>query len=243
MCRVKLMLLSVVCVSAIVAGLAPTASAKISFEWLVGESSLATGEERTFDFTGDSKTFDLSETFPGGGKILLLSSKLSVEHGLIFGGRPGTDEETIVFENVTVDQPGGCVVESLPNPTVGTVRTRLLKSEIVEGNNGEALILFAPKTEGEAFISLLFINKPPNGACSLNEASGFDVTGDLLGLPLPRGVEVLRQNLVFPAVTNEFFLAAGGGVEKAGLGLAGSPFIFKGLTLFLLTSDAVFGPF
>jgi hypothetical protein len=238
--RARLLASSLLVVLSVAAVWAAPASARASFEWFVGGKLLAAGEQRTFDLNTDNKTFYLHEFFPGE-SILLLSTKVTVEHGVLFGGRPGTNEETIVVENVTVDQPRGCFVESLPNPVLGTVRTKPLKSEIVEGQNGEILILFTPKTAGEPFITLLFLNKATEG-CSINDVP-LEITGSLLGLPLPQKTEVLRQNLVFPSATAEYLLAAGGGVEKAGLAFAGNQFTFNGLTLFLLQSDAVFGPF
>lgn len=235
----RLLLLSLVAALSVIALSASSASAKISYEWSVGGSLLKAGEQRTFSFNSDSHTFAFHGTVAGLA-VLLLSTKIGVEHGLILGGKPGTNEETLLLEGVTVDQPKGCSVESLPSPVTGTVKTKLLKSEIVEGKNGEVLILYTPKKEGEPIATLLFL-KNGSETCSAANFSA-EVTGSILGLSLPQKAEVLRQVINFPS-KEDLFLAAACPPETGGLHFAGSAATLTGLTLFVLASDAVFGPF
>jgi hypothetical protein len=247
MSRVRLVLLSLMAVLSVGALLASSASAAINFEWKVGGSPLAAGAQRTFEVNNDGKVFDLKGSV-GGALALLLSTKVKVTPGaLIFGGKPGTNQEVVEFESVTVDNPTGCVAETgeVTSPVVGNVTTHALKTEIVEGQsggrgNGEPLILFTPK-EGTTFTGILFLNK---GAEKCNVAGALGkVTGSILGLPLPQKTEVVDGNLVFEAVTKEYLVAAGGAIQKAGLTFAGSAATLSGLTLVILTSKEAFGAF
>src|SRR5580700_8142675 len=137
MSKARLLFMGVVAALSVIALSASTASAKISFEWFVGGSLLKAGEQRTFHTNTDGKTFDLHATIPILGAALLLSSKLTTKGGLIFGGRPGTSEETLVFEGVITDSPSGCTAETggIPNPVPGVIETVPLTNEIVEGQN------------------------------------------------------------------------------------------------------------
>jgi hypothetical protein len=237
--RARLLLLSLAVALSVVALSASSASAKISYEWFVGGSLLKAGEQRTFSLNNDNHTFDFHGTVAGLA-ILLLSTKVSVEHGLILGGRPGANEETVLLEGATVDQPKGCLVESLPSPVTGTIRTKPLKSEIVEGKNGEVLILYTPQKEGEPIATLLFLKNGSETCVAANVSA--EVTGSILGLPLPQRAEVLRQVINFPSQEN-LFLAAACPPETAALRFAGELATLSGLTLSILASDAVFGPF
>lgn len=239
MSRVRLLLLSLATALSVIALSASSASAKISYEWFVGGSLLKAGEQRTFSFNNDSHNFDFHGTVAGAA-VLLLSTKISIEHGLILGGRPGTSEETVLLEGVTVDQPKGCSVESLPSPVAGTVKTKLLKSEIVEGKNGEVLILYFPKKEGESIATLLFLKNGSETCAVANIPAG--ITGSILGLSLPQKTDVLRQVINFPSKEN-LFLTAACPPETSGLQFAGNAATLTGLTLSVLASDAVFGPF
>jgi hypothetical protein len=233
--RAKLLFLSMVAVLSAVTLSAPWASAHISFEWFVGGNLLAAGETRTFDLDTDGHTFDLHSSIAGS-VILLLSNKINVEKGLILGGRPGTNEETLVFENVTSDSPANCTVESLPKPESGKLRTKVLKSEIVEGEGGEVLMVFAPK-EGTIFATLLFLGT----TCPVANIPE-NLEGTIAGLPLPQKAEVLRQDIDF--LPDEIStLTASGATINTRLTLANETAVLGGLSLFLLTSDAVWGPF
>jgi hypothetical protein len=238
MFRAKILLLSLVAALSVVALLASSASAKIAFEWKVGGKALAASESRTFTASAES-TFDLKGT-AAGSAVLLLSNKFKVEPGArIIGGKPGTNEEQVVFENVTVAKPANCEVESLPNPTVGTVRTQPLKTEIVEGQTSkEPLILFSPKT-GTIFVELRFL-----GANCIVQNVEANVTGSILADPLPRLTEVLTGLLNFePSQGNVFLLSTGGAAETAGLVFAGSAATLGGNALVTLINDEKFGAF
>jgi hypothetical protein len=172
-------------------------------------------------------------------RVLLLATKLKFEPGAkIIGGKPGTAEQTVVFESVTVDKPTGCEIESLSNP-VGTVRTQPLKTEIVEGQiSHEPLILISPRT-GTVFSETQFLG----ASCALKGIEG-TTTGSLLVDPLPHLSEILSGSADFEASQgNEFLLATGGAAEKAGLVFAGNPATIGGSALLTLTSDEKFGLF
>jgi hypothetical protein len=243
MSRARLLLLSLVAVLSVAGVSASTASAKISFEWFVGGTLLGAGQTREFHVNNDGKIFDFHSKLLGI-NVLLLSNSISVKKGAtIIGGKPGTNEETVVFSNVTVDPPlQKCVAETggIANPTPGVIETKPLKTEIVESENGEVLILFTPKVAGEPFVEIKFLNKGTE-ECAGNGVSA-PVTGSILGLPLPQRTEVLRQNLVFEAADKNFILASGA-LNTAGLKFGAEPATLTGLTLILLTNDANFGPF
>ncbi len=238
MFRVSLLFLSLVAALLIVALSASSASAKIAFEWKVKGAALASGQSREFTASAES-TFDLKMTFGGAG-LLLLSSKFKVAAGAkIFGGKPGTNEEAVEFTGVTVSKPANCEVESLPNPIVGTIRTTLLKGEIVEGQKSrEPLILFTPKT-GTIFAELRYVG----ASCPIiNQEENF--TGSILATPLPELKEVLSGLFDFePSQGNTFLLSAGGAVETSGLSVAGNPGTLGGNALMTLVSDEVYGAF
>jgi hypothetical protein len=197
------------------------------------------GEKQSFDVNTDGHTFDFHAVIPGVTGLLWLSSKLTVDDGLIFGGRPGTNEETFLFENATVDEPAGCTIETggVEKPVAGTIAFHPVKTEIVEGQNGEVLMRLVPK-EGTVFTTIKFLG----AACGLAGAEA-QLEGGILGLPLPQRTAVLRQNIVFPSVEQTFLLASGGARKTTGLVFEGEPVTFTGLTLLLLKSDLVFGPF
>ena len=241
MSRARLILLGVASVLAVVALTAPAASAKISFEWFVGGSLLAKGEERTFDYNTDGHTFDF-HTAIAGLEVLLLSTNVSVEDGLLFGGRPGDSREAIIFRSVTVAKPVNCVVAipHLLNPVLGKIDSGPMNDEIVEGENGEVLILITPEV-GSSFIEVLFLDKSATETCPLKNVI-VNIEGNVLALPSSQKKELLRQDLVFPSVENNFFLSSGT-LDKAALLYLGQPVTLQGLTLALLASDAVWGPF
>jgi hypothetical protein len=238
MSRARLLLLCLVGALSVVAVSAASASAKISFEWFVNGTLLKGGEKEAFTSNNDGNIFDFHSRLAGSA-LLLLSTEVTTEGGTIFGGSPGTNEEVVVFKNVTADFPiAGCTVESLPNPVAGTVRTSLLKTEIVEGENGEVLILFTPKTG--AFTTLLLLKKGTEACTPANIPT--NVEGNILGLPLPQRTSVLRQNIVFPSKESNFFLV-NGTLDTSGLKFGVEPATLQGLTLVVLNSDLPWGPF
>ncbi len=239
MSRIRLMLLSLVAVMAVGAVVTSAASAAIGFEWKVNGSKLEAGHSIEFTVNNDSKKFDLSGEVSLD-KSLLLSSNVSVEPGAkIIGGKPGKNEETAVFKEVTADKPANCTISQ--NGVVGTVKTTPLETEIVEGavggvGNNEVDILFRPTT-GATFATFEFTGS----SCNL-KGTVAPVTGTALALALPQKSEVLKQNLVFEAITKEYRNSAGE-FKKAKLELAKEPATFTGLSLVILNSDQVFGPF
>ncbi len=237
MIRARLLLLSLVAALSAVALLASSAAAKISFEWKVNGKALAAGEQRTFTARRDGVA-DMRASLSGA-TILLLSNQGKVSAGAkIFGGKPGTGEEILELENVTVDRPANCEVESLPNPVVGLIRTTLLKTEIVEGQTSqEPMILVSPKA-GTVFAEVRFL-----GANCLIKNQEANVTGTYLGLPLPQLTEVLTGIGDEEAPERDFLLSTGGAVKTAGLGFAGSSATITGLVLVSLVSDEKAGVF
>jgi hypothetical protein len=241
MSRARLMLLSLVVALAIVAVAASAASAAISFEWKVAGVGLKAGESKEFTINNDSKRFDLSGKLLGAVALLLATGVSVVPGARIIGGVPGTNEETAVFSGVTVDTPTSCTAGQ--NGGTGTVTTTPLITEIVESRvggtqTGEVLILFKPKsTTSELFATFLLSGT----SCGVSGATA-EVTGLVLALPLPQKTEVLRQNLVFEAVTKEYRNHAGENLT-AGLVFAGNPATLTGLVLVILNTDQAWGPF
>ena len=226
--------LSVMCMVA-----ATSASAAIKFEWKVGGVVLKAGETKEFTVTADGHTFDFTAT-AGGASILMLSTEFGVEAGAkIIGGKPSTNEETVVFKGVTVDKPAKCAIESEGSST-GTIKTVPLKTEIVESDTThEPLILFQPRA-GTAFVNLLLLN---NGTevCTLKGVLAA-LAGNFLGEPLPALTETVNGHIIFEAPTKKFVLS-NGTLEEAGLLFGGNAATFTGLALVLLTSGQAYGAF
>jgi hypothetical protein len=239
MSKVRLLFLILGTALSIAGVSACSASAKISFEWFVGKSLLKEKETRALTVNADSHNFDFHMEIPGVTPILFLSNRLTADNAAIVGGRPGASEETLLFENVTVNTPTGCTVETggVEKPIAGTIAMHPLKTQIVEGQNSEVLILFTPK-EGTALTTIKFL-----GSVCLLAGAEANLEGGFLGLPLPQKVEVLRQNIVLPSVEQKFLLASGGAQQTTGLTFSGRAVTLTGLTLLILTSDASFGPF
>jgi hypothetical protein len=239
MSKVKLVLLSLVVASSVGAMSASSASAAIKFVWKVGGTELTSSTEtRGFTVNNDEKKFTLSATIAGSTVKLLATLVEVLPNAQIVGGVPGTNTEQTVFLGVTVDKES-CTAGQ--NGGTGTVQTVPLKTEIVEGasaerGNGEVDILFTP-VSGTTFATFLFSGSP----CLVSGATA-GVVGSVLGLSLPQGAEVLRQNLVFEAVTKEYKNSAGA-FKKAKLELGGELGTLTGLVLVILNSDAAYGPF
>jgi len=244
MSRARLLFLSVVAALSIVALSAGSASAAISFEWFVGGTLLQANQTQAFTLNSDGHNFDLHGTLPAGaGQVLLLSSNISTSNGLLIGGRPGTSLESITFTGVTDDVNPNCLVESLPNPTVGTVTTQPLTNQIVQGLNGEVLILFTPVSSNNAFVTLLLLQKVGGTTCVGANAPA-NVSGNILGLPSPQRASVVNQSVVFPGTAITTYLLANGAAPlTAALTFAGNAATFTGLTLILLTSGLPYGAF
>lgn len=241
MFRTKLMLLSLVGVVSAFALLASSASASIKFEWKVGGKLLAAGETKAFTATSDGKTFTFNSELLGV-KIKLLSPEIAVESGAVIkGGKPGTNAETVLFKNVTVAEPTGCVVESPPTNTVGLVKTEPLKTEIVESDpGGEPLILFTPNS-GTTFVELRFLNKGTE-TCAGAALGAQKITGSILAEPLPALQELLTNDLDFEAKTKNYILSTGA-LDTAGLKFGTAVATLAGLALVLLATHELFGAF
>jgi hypothetical protein len=243
MSKAKLVLLSLVAVLSF-AVMASSASAAIKFQWKVGGKTLEAGESREFTVTSDGHTFDLHSTLAGA-NILLLSHEVSVAPGAkIFGGKPGTNLETVIFKGVTVDNPAKCAVES-EGASTGTVETHPILTQIVSNDltPEEPLILFNPdSTTSSIFASLLLLNKSSTETCTFAGALA-NVTGNILALPLPQLTETLNGDLDFEAPDTHFVLS-NGTLESAGLIFGpGNAATLTGLTLVILNTDQVFGAF
>jgi hypothetical protein len=221
---------------------ATSASAAITFQWKVGGKILKAGERRTFTARRDGVA--ILKGSVAGAAAELSSNKGKVKPGaLIFGGQPGTSDETLELESVIVDKPAGCEVESPGAPT-GVVRTTQLTSEIVEAapggtGNGEPLILLRPASStNETWVELTFL-----GASCIIKGTTALITGLKLGLPLPQEKEVVVGVGDEEAVTKEYKLSTGGSAKKAGLTFAGNIATVTGLVLVELASKEAGGVF
>jgi hypothetical protein len=242
MSRVRLVLLSFVAVLSAAAMLASSASAAISFQWNVSGKKLEAGQSKEFTTSADGK-FSL-EGKVAGSAALLLSTELSVLKGAkIIGGVPGTNEEVAVFKGVTVDKPTVCgVLQTATAP--GIVQTTPLKTEIVEGTNGEGKgngsvdILFIPKSTGTVFATFEL-----TGVSCLFKGTVAPVTGSVLALALPERAEATTGALDFEASTSKQYLTSAGVLGKALLAFAGEDASLLGLALVSLTPSEKFGAF
>jgi len=245
MSKVRLVFLSLVAMMSFGAILASSASAAIEFKWKVGGAELKTGESKEFSINNDEKKFTLHGT-AGGVGLLLLSTLVDVLPGArIIGGVPGTNLETALFLNVTADGTSGTTCLILQSKTSDQVQTVPLRTEIVEGassgvGNNEVLILFEPEGGGTTFATFELSNRTGQ-TCPFN-GSSVAVSGTVLALALPQKTEVLRQNLVFEAVTKEYRNSAGL-FHTAQLLFAGKAASLEGLVLVILNSDQAYGPF
>jgi len=244
MSKVRLVFLSLVAVMSFGAISASSASAAIEFKWKVGGAELQAGESKEFTINNDEKKFTLHGV-AGGAATLLLSTLVEVLPGAkIIGGVPGTNLEIALFLNVTVDGGfSGCLI--LQSKTTDQVQTVPLRTEIVEGasmgaGNNEVDILFEPEGGGTTFATFE-LSTHTGSECKAN-GSVVAVSGTILALALPQKTEVLRQNLVFEAVTKEYRNSAGA-FKTAGLLFAGKAASLEGLVLVILNSDQAFGPF
>jgi hypothetical protein len=240
MFKARFGLLGLVAVSAAFSVLTPSASAGIKFEWKVGGEILKAGESKEFTTTADGHTFDFTAT-AAGASLLMLSTEIGVLAGAkIIGGKPGTNEEVVIFKGVTVDKPAKCTVESEGLPA-GTVQTVLLKTEIVESDvTHEPLILFQPKI-GAAFTNLLFLNKGTEECVIKNVLAVLG--GNILAEPLPALTETVKGHLVFPEPALKTFVLSNGTLESAGLVFAANEAELTGLALVLLNSGQAYGAF
>jgi hypothetical protein len=242
MSRARFVLLSLVAVLSAVGTMASSASA-ISFQWNVSGKKLEAGQSREFTTSADGKlTLEFSLA---GAAALLLSSELSVLKGAkIIGGVPGTNLETVAFKGVTVDKPTPCgVLQSGTTP--GVIQTVSLKTEIVEGTNGEGAgngsvdILFTPETTGtEVWTTFELV-----GTSCLLKGSVWPITGLLLALALPKRAEAATGALDFETSVSKQYKTSGGTLGKALWAFAGNNASLLGLAFVSLTTGEKFGAF
>jgi hypothetical protein len=242
MSNARLVLLSLVAVLWL-AIMASSASAAIKFEWKVGGKTLEAGESREFSVTSGGHTFDFHATLAGA-NILFLSHEIEVAQGAkIFGGKPGTNLETIIFRGFTIDTPK-CVVES-EGASPGTVETHPVLTQIVSNDltPAEPLILFNPdSTTSSVWTSLLLLSKSSTETCVFAGTLA-NITGNFLALPLPQLTETLNGDLDFEAPDTHFVLS-NGTLESAGLIFGpGNAATLTGLTLVILNTDEKYGAF
>jgi hypothetical protein len=243
MSRTRPILLGMAAALSAIVIMASSASA-ISFQWNVSGKKLEAGQSREFTTSADGK---LSFGFKiAGAAGLLLSSELSVLKGAkIIGGVPGTNEETVVFKGLTVDKPANCgVLQTTSAP--GVVQTTSLKTEIVEGTNGEGSgngtvdMLFTPKTTGtEVWTTFEFTGS----SCNFFRGTIATITGLLLALALPERAESAKGALDFEASSSKQYKTSAGTLGKALLAFAGEDASLLGLALVSLTTGEKFGPF
>jgi hypothetical protein len=236
MFRARYRLMSLVVWVTMAALITSSASAAISFEWKVAGKKLGTGESRAFEFNNDGKTGELKGT-AGGSSTQILFTALTIHNGRVLVFPPGLDG-TVLFLNLVIHRPTNCSV------TGNAIKSVPLKAEIVEG---------ASEGKGDGEVDLVFASAsaPTNTTLATFEFAGAScvlkgvtpsITGSLLALPLPQKTEVLRQDLDFEAATKEY-RTSGNEFKKAGVVFANSTATLSGLTLMVLTSDEVFGPF
>ena len=112
---------------------ASAASATTLYEWKVKGAALKSGSSKEFTLKSASKEVFHINLTGGGAEIKLTSSNIRVRptfKGSILGGKPGTMEAALEFENVVVEAPANCVIKT------GKIITEPIVGEIVE--NAEA---------------------------------------------------------------------------------------------------------
>jgi hypothetical protein len=218
-----------------------SASAAITFQWKVGGSLLKSGENK--ELTANAVDGFELKGVDGGLNVLLLSNTfLLVSGARIEGGQPGKSKETIEFDNVKIDRPGGCGVSQ--NGIAEHIKTAPIRSEIVEsaGNGkgtGEALILFVPESSptNTTFATFEF-----TGTSCLLKGQVPSFTGSVLPLPLPQVSEALDGLLDIEAAAKEYKNSKGE-TAKVGIVLANSSAALNGVSLAVLNTDQAYGAF
>jgi hypothetical protein len=205
-------LLALLAAFAASASMAPSAFAEGAFAWSVGGTSLGSGSTKEIAFK-DAKTFKITGELSGG-KVEITSSKVSAAKGAaIFGGSPGTSEETLTFEDVTVTKPEGCAVAG------EKITTKLLKDEVVgsgepTGAEGETIdMIFSPKS-GTALAEFELENEK----CAIKGKAA--LSGSVLAETTAQEHEVEHFKLIFEAPNKTYKNAAEEGLT-AGLKLGG----------------------
>jgi hypothetical protein len=112
MSRARLSLLSLVAGLSVVGITGVVGICENNFEWKVGGSLLATGQSREYTTSADGKDLIFKGTVGASSFFELLSTELSVEKGAnIKGGKPGTNEEIIIFKGAACGDDKDCSAE------------------------------------------------------------------------------------------------------------------------------------
>ena len=217
----------------VVAAAIPSAASALKYEWSVNKTPLASGSSEEFTTklpSGGKITF---VTKFGGEKLELSAAQVKVKSGAIIkGGLPGTGEESLTFEKVSVVKPKECVV-------VGQrIATEPLKATIVQAasggvGSGQTAILLKNKS-GEVPFVLSFENEV-GGTCALGGVRG-SVSGDFLA-KLTQS-EVNPQTLTFGG--GQEYIPSGGSATTAGLKFGGIAFTIEGATEMELLTKSPF---
>jgi hypothetical protein len=214
------------------------------FEWKVAGSVLGSGASKEFTAkaapAGKHKTFVLKGKVAGQA-VKIESSKLKANSGAtINGGKPGTNKETLTFEEVKVSKPAKCEISG------GKVATKPLTSEIVESaveegkvktGTEEANILFSPTT-GSTFAELSFAGSE----CSIKGDVGI-VEGTELAEVAPQKEEVETEQLIFAKGAKKPYRSSSGSFGAAKLELNEKSATLEGEAELTLASKQHFGAF
>jgi hypothetical protein len=214
------------------------------FRWRVNGMTLAEGHSK--EFTAKAATAGAKKTMVIKGKvsgtsIKVESSRLKVVSGAtILGGLPGTANETLKLENVTVAKPTHCEIKE------GTIITTPLVNEIVESAEEEkkvkvgtekAELLFAPK-EGGAFAEISFAGSE----CSLKGTTAI-LDGSIAGETLPQKEQSEAVGLRFEKASKSVYKTSKGTFGVAELTMEGKDATLEGEAEMTLTGKEKFGAF
>jgi hypothetical protein len=254
--RLKLRSIVLLCalVALAVGATASAASASVKFEWKAGGERVTSGESHEVKLKnkssedGGTGLFRIDGAWDGS-KIELTSSKVTFAPATkIIGGKPGTIEGRLVFENVSVAKPSKCAVDG------GRIESALLRAEIVESaevvhfvmkGTGKPLLLFQQWSGAKyAFFNLTFEN---NGGTCLFNGITFEDSGHLLAEPSPQLAEAKVGQLLWgtAATSGESDYLTSGGVEggRSELSAGASSWTFLGEPEIELTNKQTFGAF
>lgn len=211
-------------------GFAAAQASAIEFAWHVNGSKLEAGQEK--ELTTKAKTNQVLK-----GEVLFVKVEITCKEvkaaagAKIIGGVPGTSSETVEYSGCTVQSPSGCTIKG------GTITTKPLKDEIVEGvgsSAGKALLLLTPK-EGTTFAE----PKLEGGFFCQTVA----VKGSVLAEANPQGTEVTTGVLKFEPANGKEYKNSKKETKKAGLTAGGNPSTVSGEVEAELKPSEKFGAF
>jgi len=195
------------------------------------ETRLLLTENETRSITAEANG---TQKLTAAGAVTVVCEKLKLKAGaVLLGGEPGKDNESIVYEECTIEGKPKCEVRSVGG-AFGTIETLPLTSTLVysskeaeeKENQAATLTLFKPTT-GEIFVELELRGEECPKA--LREKA-LPVKGEVLGENIGGNEHLITHELNFPttALTKYWLQVGGVATEKE---------IKK---LFLLTSGAVY---